>query len=445
MVAAQKPVALLLLLIAIVDAFRVRPQRRNKKQVNTQETQDPAADPVEVDQEEMIRRFTVASREMGKSMHPDQLSIESLPSCRLGQSNCNIGDMSGATLVYTDDDNSRCLNGDPFAFIVKPGRTDKLMFYFPGGGACWQGSKSQADLCTDTLQDGLSNAGLGSGISNGRADNNFRDFTFVAPAYCDGGAYVSNTTLGNKNRPQTGYLNVKYAADWAKRNLDSRLSRFAIAGSSAGALGTMAWSDVMLTDFQYEKATVVVDSYMGVFPSGTQGPTIKNFGACNSPLFANFRSTCEAGNSNIQDVFDYTIQKHPNVAFSMIQPKGDIVQIGFYAAIAVTFGRLDIILANTMYERTNTIMKRFSRHDNFVHFHIDGAAHTFLQTDKYFSQTTGGRGSPTLAGWTGELVEHQPVSSACNGPLQKNGGNGFIFKNTKYCYKELYPEALKVR
>jgi len=442
MVAAQKAAALLLL-AGVVDAFRVRPQKKQKKQVDTQDPQGPRATPVqEVDQEEMIRRFAVASREMGKSMPRTRFNVASLPHCRLSQSNCDIGDMVGATLVFTDDDNSKCLNGDPFAFVVKPGHTDKLMFYFPGGGACWQGSRSVANLCTDTLEDG--SATMGTGITAENNNNNFRDYTFVAPAYCDGGAFISNATLGDKNKPQNGYLNTKYAVDWAKRNLKSRLTRFAIAGSSAGALGTMAWSHWLLSNFQYEKASVVVDSYMGVFPPGTQGPTIRNFGACNLPIFSHFQATCNAGNSNIQDVFDYAIEQHPNVAFGLIQPKGDLVQIGFYAAIAVTFGRLDIIFGNALYQRTNEMMERFERHPNVAHFHIDGGGHTFLHADSYFTETTGGSGSPTLVQWTSEVVEHQAAASHCNGPLQKNGGNNWIFKNTKYCYKQLYPDTLSV-
>merc|ERR1719203_1167759 len=178
-------------------------------------------------------------------MPKTRFSVASLPHCRLSQSNCDIGDMVGATLVFTDDDNSKCLNGDPFAFVVKPGHTDKLMFYFPGGGACWQGSNSVANLCTDTLEDG--SATMGTGITAENNNNNFRDYTFVAPAYCDGGAFISNATLGDKNKPQNGYLNTKYAVDWAKRNLNSRLTRFAIAGSSAGALGTMACCPISST------------------------------------------------------------------------------------------------------------------------------------------------------------------------------------------------------
>merc|ERR1719282_93974 len=264
--------------------------------------------------------FTQAALELGRSMPSNDLVVSNTAECRLSQSDCSIGSMSGATVVYTEDDNSRCLNGDGFAFLVKPGARDKLLFFFPGGGACWKGSASNGELCTQDLAGGLGAAGLGSGVTENRANNGFADWTFVAPAYCDGGAFVSNSTLSGK--PQDGYVNTNYAVQWARQNLDATLANFAIAGSSAGALGTMAWSNYLLDTFQASKAAVIVDSYMGVFPSGTQGPTIKNFGACNLPIFADFKDACDREEVTIQDVFDFTIGRHPAVAFSVIQPKG---------------------------------------------------------------------------------------------------------------------------
>merc|ERR1719394_1362554 len=177
--------------------------------------------------------YTQAALELGRSMPRNDLVVSNTAECRLSQSDCNIGSMSGATVVYTEDDNSRCLNGDGFAFLVKPGARDKLLFFFPGGGACWKGSASNGELCTQDLAGGLGAAGLGSGVTEDRANNGFAGWTFVAPAYCDGGAFVSNSTLSGK--PQNGYTNTNYAAEWAKRNLNQNLANFVIAGSSAGA------------------------------------------------------------------------------------------------------------------------------------------------------------------------------------------------------------------
>jgi len=388
-----------------------------------------------------VQVFTETALALGKSMPSNNFQATNNGECRLSQSDCNIGSMTGTTVVYTDDDNSKCLNGDGFAFVVKPGALDKLLLFFPGGGACWKGSSSEAELCTTDLQGGLGAAGVGSGVSEDRENNGFAGWTFVAPAYCDGGAFVSNSSLSGK--PQNGYLNTKYAVDWAKANLNQNLANFAIAGSSAGALGTMAWSNYLLNTFQASKAVVIVDSYMGIFPSGTQGPTIKNFGACNLPIFADFKEACEAETVTIQDVFDFAIEQHPAVAFSMIQPKEDLVQIGFYAAIALTFGRINLLTGNSLYEAANGQKARYDRHDNFVTYIVDGNGHTFMASGSWYSTNTGDNSKPSMVDWANGLIEHQGESH-CNGPLQRNGGNAWLFKNTNYCFRDIFPKSLSV-
>lgn len=436
---AQKKAVTLFLLGAVAEGFRVKPQKKvAAKDWSKQVTNEEPA----IDEEVKLQINTQAALELGRAMPSRNSAMSSTGECHLSKSDCNIESMSGATTVYTDDDNSRCLNGDGFAFLVKPGASDKLLFFMPGGGACWKGSSSNGELCTEDLAGGLGAAGLGSGVTENRADNGFADWTFVAPAYCDGGAFISNSTLSGK--PQNGYTNTKYAVDWAKRNLNQNLANFVISGSSAGALGTMAWSDYLLDNFQATKAAVIVDSYMGVFPSGTQGPTIKNFGACNLPIFAAFKDACEQEDVTIQDVFDFAIEQHPAVAFSMIQPKEDLVQRAFYAAIALTFGRLSLLSGNGLYEASNGQKARYDRHDNFVHYIVPGTGHTFMTSGSWYSTNTGDSSKPSMVDWANGLIEHGPTSSECNGPLQRNGGNAWLFKNTNYCFQDLFPKSLSV-
>merc|ERR1719210_2353388 len=192
------------------------------------------------------------------------------------------------------------------------------------------------------------------GFTRDRAGNSFSDFTFVAPAYCDGGAHVSNTTLNGVlgQYPQHGYNNSISTIEWTKKNVAQTLDKFVIGGSSAGSLGTMGWSDYLLSTFHYNKATVIVDSYLGVFPDGTQGPTIRNFGMCPLPIFPNvpnFKAICDAGEISIQDVFDATIAAHPTVAFAVVEPKWDLVQRLFYGIIAGSFLKLDLYSSSTRF------------------------------------------------------------------------------------------------
>merc|ERR1740121_129030 len=212
----------------------------------------------------------------------------------------------------------------------------------------------------------------------------------------------------------------------------------------------MGWANYLLDYFSYDKATVIVDSYVGLFPEGTQGPTLKNFGVCNLPLFTGFQDACEAETANIQDVFEHAIKSHPRVAFAAIQPKFDLVQRVFYGAIALSYLNRDLYSSSTgFYENTNKMLQRYSSHPNFVAYYVDGGFHTFLWFGAYYSATVSGAtgllgkdGKPSLSEWTNALVEHEPVKSQCKGDLEDNGGDRWVFKNTKYCDKKLFPKTL---
>jgi len=443
-----------LMLVAVVDGFRMKSKRRQ----TSKQAEDPEIDPEEdAGDNDQLRRDTEQTQ---NELLPEFiLTPGQFPSCHLSESECNIRDLTGPTLVYSDSpESTRCMSGEPFAFLVKPGRTDKLLYYFPNGGACWEtpfALPGIVPICLPTMTLGLTVTGLGMGVSEfDRQGNGFADYTFVSPPYCSGGAHVANTTSNGLfgNYTQFDYNNNAFTIGWAMQNMDDILENFVMAGSSAGALGTMAWANVLLDRFNYKKATVIVDSYVGLFPDGTQGPTIKNFEVCNLPVLEGFEAECEAGTATIQDIFDNAIASHPEVAFAIIQPKFDLVQRVFYAAIAASYLSLDLYQSSTyFYEQTNDMLQRYGRHHNFVNYYVDGGFHTFLWIPLYYSATvtgvTGllGKGSqPSMSEWVNGLIEHEPVQSACNGPLQKNGGNRLIFKNTRYCDRNLYPKTLSV-
>jgi hypothetical protein len=63
-----------------------------------------------------------------------------------------------------------CALGDPYTFYLKPGKTDKLLVYFNGGGACWDNNTCVDSLITNnpvyatSSTDSFNNPGLMDGI-----------------------------------------------------------------------------------------------------------------------------------------------------------------------------------------------------------------------------------------------------------------------------------------
>lgn len=445
----QKLVVGLLLAVA-VDGLRHRARKNASQQV---QKQGPG-------QQNFLGDFWDEVRRMAEAQPHVVLNPDNFPHCHLSESECALKDMTEATLVYTDSDTSRCYNGEPFAFFVHPGRTDKLLYYYPNGGACWEFPfvlPGAATACLPNMLLGLTVTGYGMGMTDFGHPNNtaFHDYTFVSPPYCGGGAHVANNTITGPGGPffQYDYNNNNFLMSWALQNVDQTLESLVIAGSSAGSIGAMAWADFMLDTFQYRKATVIVDSYMGVFPDGSQGRTIKNFGVCNLPIFTKWKAACESETANIQDVFADAIESHPDVAFAAIQPKWDLVQRAFFGVIALTYFNLDLYQSSErFYETTNSMMQRYSKNPNFVNYYVDGGFHTFYWYPMYYTASVGGElgqggtdGKPKLWEWTTALVNHEPVQSQCMGVMRSNGGDGGSwFEGTKYCDKNLYPKTLGV-
>jgi len=309
-------------------------------------------------------------------------NIDAFPHCHLSNSTCSLDSLTETTLVFTDREDSRCWNGDPWAFLVRPGNAKKLFMYFAGGGGCWEGEDGESnERCFDSLDHGVQAFKTGLGIFNfNKSGNKFKDYTMVSLPYCTGGAWVANVSGTDGEGVevyQYGYRNAELATEWALRNLgEGPLDRFVIAGSSAGAMGISVWSYSLLDSFTYAKASVLLDSYIGVFPDGTQGKVLKSWAACDTPLWQSFgtkiKEACDAGNGNIYDVLEMSIAKYRNVAFTHIQSKGDAVQRAFYTLIAQSYSeKPDLVFsASKLYKRTNDIMNRYNKYGNYVVFFI---------------------------------------------------------------------------
>lgn len=361
--------------------------------------------------------------------------------------------MTEDTLVFTDSPNSLCFNGDPWGFLVHPGRRDKLLFYFPGGGACFSSPNfllPDMELCSANMSLGLLATGFGWGILDWNDNrNHFKDYTVVAPTYCDGSLHSGNITKQSRNGPryQYGYNNVQFAKNWAKANVNNVLNSFVMLGTSAGSLGAATWADTLLSTFSYRQASVIMDSYTAVFPWGTPGRIVQEFGLCDLPIIAPLRSKCLDRTFDFTELVDMTIQKYPNVAFASLQSKADEIQILFYRAVAAAYFVSPYITESQFYYWSNVIMERYNKHPNYVAYNVEGQYHTLIAPPSYYTTSTLGheepnspKGTPLMPDWISQLVRHQTVKSECSGSALPNGARG-----ASYCDQMLYPKKIQLR
>lgn len=376
--------------------------------------------------------------------------------CHMGNSSCPLADMTEgqATLVYPGGATG-CITGGAYAFSVLKGSSDKLAVMFQGGGACWEANgafgKQVVIMCTTELGDSAEWLSVGVGIQKPSDPSNpFHGYTIVQSLYCSGDAHMGNTTMtdGQATYTQSGYENTMAMRKWLVDNFPGELSSLVLTGYSAGSLGTMAWAADFLGGFSYKSATVLMDSYAGSFPVGTQAPTIKRWGGCDLPLWTGeLQTKCADGTITIQAVLEDAMKKFPDVAFGSIQSKTDGYQVAFYEGMAKSWGMIDQMSCpgSKLYQDCNKIFEGFTAFPNYAVYLIDGPQHCFINYDLLYSasvegpSTLAGSGAPSLRDWVSQLVNHSPCSSQCT-----SEGAGEVPADERQCDQQLLSHSVNL-
>ena len=116
---------------------------------------------------------------------------------------------------------------------------------------------------------------------------------------------------------------------------------------------------------KWKEASILPDSYAGVFPPNSQGPLVYNFGFCSSGFLspANY-AKCVNQQLTLQDINMQNMRDSPSVPVTFVQSKTDIVQMSFYVAIGMTTPNTSaLITPKTFYSDVNKVfeVRAFSR------------------------------------------------------------------------------------
>ncbi|CAE8741013.1 unnamed protein product, partial [Polarella glacialis] len=303
---------------------------------------------------------------------------------------------SWQTLAPTaEGDSMMCIDGKtPYKFQFRPGSEQKLLIYLMGGGACWDREHTQT-FPTCTHEPDLRDEHYQSVFST---DNpTFQDFQILKVGYCSGDGFIGNAThldyaFGSSctevspkcpRAAQNGFLHLKAAVDWLQSTGlgKSRLDYLALIGASAGAIGLHIWADDLLRRFNPLKASVVFDSYAGIFREGVQSQTFRSLNSCSLPIIPNISGYACPHNLTLQDVLKKTMTDHASVKFVHINSKVDAVQMLFYD-VALLLNSTSVEASNFLsqqlyYRILNQLFSSYARHENWGSYLVNGALHTY--------------------------------------------------------------------
>lgn len=293
------------------------------------------------------------------------------------------------------------------AFQVYRGLSSKILFYFQGGGSCWDDESTQLSgyqvKNTRCRTDALPWPVYGV-FERKDPRNPYRNYTIINVLYCSGDNHLGDVTRNYNDEEgvpiqQVGVKNVLSVLTWVKTQqrshaLDSKMSDLVIMGCSAGSIASQIWANEIIKEFNYPRSSsVILDSYIGLFPEEVEGQLIYEFGICNLYFLpSDLKDLCLKQQISMFDFIYSQIGTLPNVPFLFIHPQTDRVQIKYYNYVADSYNQSSLS-TDSFITTSNQILLKYNSLSNFVVYYIDGDQHCFTPTPYLYYTDTKGMGN----------------------------------------------------
>jgi hypothetical protein len=359
-------------------------------------------------------------------------------SCTIGPGNpCDLSSYNAGDVVdILPGGDTACMeSSSPYEFRVIKGSSEKLVFYFQGGGLCFSEESYLGGYCRPyIIRD------LGEGFTDTSSPTNpYADHTIVVVNICTGDFHSGQATPGyldSTGNPvkQFGFNNVMSVLNWVVRQQKQRgglkkLDSLVIAGSSAGAAVIFLWAKPIFDRLNYDPAAVAVisDSAVNTWPSPFIVYLMHLFNVCsNSVLF----SPAESGMCTIGTIDMYTIQyqriadlSNAGVEYAIVTSSEDFVQTLFTNAVLASVGSPAITAAQN-FGLMKQVFQVLNQIQNFVVYIKNGVDHMQLPTPAFYLDEQGATGGTIVAQWVGQLplTKGSSISSVCPSPLCDGSG-----------------------
>lgn len=167
-----------------------------------------------------------------------------------------------------------CARGTPYTFFARPGDPDRLLFFFQGGGACWNDETCAPGYgWFDEVVEGGEADAFTSGIFDpNTSENPLGGWSTVFVTYCTGDLHTGNRRADYASGPveHRGAVNAGAAIAWAAGQFP-RARQVAIVGCSAGAFGSIYHAPAILRRWPSARAAQLGDAFVGVIPAAWGG------------------------------------------------------------------------------------------------------------------------------------------------------------------------------
>jgi len=326
------------------------------------------------------------------------------------------------------------LDSSEYSFFFKRGKSDKLVVFFEGGGACWDTATCNSSIRPDgayipTLVQTI--PGKLNGIfDQANHDNPLRKHSILYIPYCTGDIhsgskdrqYLNVLGLPDANgivQPtitihHRGLDNFLAARHWVKARFDKKhVEHLVVAGNSAGAYGAAMGINYLAKDFSKADAVLLLDGGNGIVNSDFAANAMSDSGSWGyqASIPAWTSGISEAVNASFSDsyafsvaFFSATAMNNPTVKVGQFSNNWDAVQTLFYNIMNVqaaggTPGQWAELTPTVFGEwilNSNIAFNTLANIPNYRFFLAPGCEHTFLRSQRLYTTQSAGT---TLLDW----------------------------------------------
>jgi hypothetical protein len=244
-----------------------------------------------------------------------------------------------------------------FHFYFKPGKKEKLVVFFNGGGACWDNAtcltslkKGPRPTYNPSIHQANSPIGAGGIFDDNNEANPFKEWSKVFIPYCTGDLHVGSKSVtyiddgsltGYRGAPvevkHHGFDNFLAVREWIKGQFptdrEHSLKKLLVTGSSAGGYGATLNFPYLKNTFPKTNAILLSDAATAVVTQGFLNTVFKrdnNWNLENTlpTIFAEDLGFYSVSTFNAT-IFEKLAATYPKSRFAQYTTQFDVVQMQF--------------------------------------------------------------------------------------------------------------------
>jgi hypothetical protein len=330
-------------------------------------------------------------------------------------------DIKDGAWTYVEFPDAFCRSGSKAGVTLwRNHDSKKVMFFFEGGGACFDEVTCLAN--PDAIGDS-SKLPSGGILDRTNTQNPIKDWNMVYLPYCTGDVFAGsnpNADIGGTPQKFVGYLNTKIF-------LQRLVPTFAdatdvlVTGVSAGGFGAAMSASLIQRAFPWVKAKVIDDSGppmpSSAMPTCLQNKWRETWGFDQSAL-VDCGADCPKKDDYTMDLGVFLAKTFSNRPSGLIEAQEDFVISGFFGAGLDIGGGpcsgiplVTAIPAEDFKAGLMTFREATKKYPSFGTYYPTGTNHTWLQGDSFYSTTVDG---VSMVSWVSDIVNDKGTKHVGN-------------------------------